>query len=199
MDFVKQIEEKLAKELPAHVFLDDLCLPDEGLRKSSEYNDPRHYPFFYWLGVHFKPKRILEIGFKLGLSTCCFFKSCKTVEDYYAFYETKEEYYSPRLGKKNVKKRFKGDFVLLTTIFPKLNDLLEGQFDLVFINETENYDKYRAYLDLAWERINEKGLIIIDYINRLKPAKQAYVDFCSIQNKSETILDTRYGIGLIQK
>ena len=72
------LEEKLNKQLPSRIFLDRMRVLDEDSRKTSAYNDPKYIPFYYWLGTLIKPKSLVEIGFRLGLFSGNFLKSCKT-------------------------------------------------------------------------------------------------------------------------
>lgn len=174
----------------------------EDSRKTPAYQDPRYVPFYYWLGTKINPKSMIEIGFRLGLFSACFLKSCKSVERFFAFQEQSSEFYSPKLGVSNVKDNFKGifDFYLGKTTDDKFCNYIESSsWDLVLINEESSYDKHRDYLDLVWNKLNPDALIIMDYVNKHLPSKEAYFDFCKSKNRQPMLISTRYGVGILQK
>lgn len=198
----KILEEKLNKSLPSKLFLNKMRLLDENSRNTPAYQDPKYIPFYYWLGTQIQPKSLIEIGFRLGLFSSCFLNSCKSVERLIGFQQKTNDFYSPRLGIANVKDNFKGSLYVYT------GDIQDDTFefklghdgwDLLIINEEVNYDKHRDYLDLMWGKLNSGALIIMDYIHKHLPAKEAFFDFCKSKNRLPIELETRYGVGIIEK
>ena len=120
---------------------------------------------------------------------------CKTVEKFVAFQEAKEEYYSPRIGRGNVKRHYRGE--IQAHVGHTFDDL--NKYDLVLITEEFTYDKYREYLDLIWPQLNEGGLLSIEYLNKNKATKRAYFDFCKVVNRKPETISTKYEVGLIKK
>ncbi len=200
MELKRLLEEKLDKGLSSRVFLDKMRLLDEDSRLTAAYNDPRYIPFYYFLGTFIKPKKMIEIGFRLGLSSGNFLKSCKTVERFVGFQEKTKEYYSPRLGRANVKDNYKKKLdIYIGSVYDfELDKLLSGSWDLVIINEEVGYDKYKEYLEFAWAKLGLDGLIVMEYVNN-KVAGEAYEDFCKGKNRDKSVVNTRYGTGLIIK
>lgn len=205
-----EIQIKLNKRLPAHIFLDRMRVIEEASRNTASYNDPRYIPFYYWLGTLIKPQSLVEIGFKLGLLSGNFFWSCKTIKNFLAFQEKTKDYYSARLGLANIRSggfyrqgdHYKGPLKIhVGAIYDEnfVKWLEDGSWDVAFINEEVGYDKHKAYLDLIWSKLNRDGLIVMDYINFHQPAKDAYFDFCRLMNRKPVVVPTRYGVGLIQK
>lgn len=196
------LEEKLNKNLPSKVFLDRMRLIDEDSRLTAAYNDPKYIPFYYWLGTLIKPAFLVEIGFRLGLFSATFLRACKTVEKVLVFQEKTDVFYSPKLGKANVRDHYKGT---LDVYVGSINDeafeqkLNETKYDLAIINEEVGYDKHREYLDALWSNLHLDGFIVMDYVTRHKPAGEAYFDFCKAKNRNPTIITTRYGVGIIKK
>ncbi len=197
------VEGKLKKGLPSNIFLRQMRLIDEESRQSFAYNDPTYIPTYYWLGTLLKPKVMVEIGFRLGLLSGSFLKSCKTVEHFLAVQESKiGEYYSDRLGRRNVKDNYKKYFYVHVG---DINDdifvakLKALDIDLAIVNEETTYDKHRAYFDLLWPQISSDGLVVCDYLNRNKVSGKAFKDFCITVNVEPTYIDTTYGVGLIRK
>ena len=205
MDLIKLkqlLEDKLNKLLPSRIFLDRMRVIDEESRKTASYNDPKYIPFYYWLGTLIKPVSFIEIGFRLGLFSANFFRSCKTVENFLGFQEKSSDFYSPRLGKSNVRDYYKGktDIYVGKITDPGFEKLFNvTEWDLAVINEEVSYDKHREYLDVVWSKLQLDGLIVMDYITRHKPAFEAYFDFCKAKNRDLTIIETRYGVGIIRK
>ena len=197
-----RLEAKLDKQYPSKVFLDKLRVIDEDSRKTAPYSDPRYVPFYYWLGTMIEPISLVEFGFRLGLFSSCFLKGCKTVKDFFGFQRGTDEFYSPNLGKANVRDNYKGPMV---TYVGNLHDDFVGtwlclkKWDMAIINEEADYDTHKAMLDLLWERLNMDGLIVMDYVNRHTPSQESYLDFCKGKNRIPVVVNTRYGVGLIRK
>lgn len=193
---------KLSKQLPSHIFLDSMRVIEEESRKTPAYTDPKYLPFYYFLGTQIEAENLLEIGFRLGLCSGCFLKGCKTVRNFLAFQEKTEEFYSPRMGRANVKCNFRGDFhVHVGSVSDDVftERLKATSWDLVILNEEAAYDKHRLFYDLLWPELRLGALIISDYINRHRATGQAYFDFCKAKNREPIVIGTRYGVGLIQK
>lgn len=196
------IEGKLKKSLPSHIFLDRMKVIDEDSRYSLAYNNPTYVPFYYWLGTILKPTTFVEFGFRLGLLSGNFLRSCKTVKCFFALQESNGVYYSDRLGKSNIKDFYKG--ISYIHIGSCNDDLFETklkslEIDLAIINEEENYDKHRMYYDLLWPQISVGGIVVVDYLNRCKASAVAFKDFCTSINTEPVYVNTDYGIGLVSK
>ena len=175
---------------------------DEASRRTPAYSDPLFVPFYYYLGKYVKPKTVVEMGFRLGLFSGSFFKSCSTVDYFFAFQNKPEVFYSPRLAKANIKQSYKGlmDFYVGSVLDDVFVDKLSYKnWDLVIINEEESYDTHRTYLDYVWSNVSHEGLVVMDYVNSHKPAGDALVDFCKGNNRDPIFLKTRYGVGIVKK
>jgi predicted O-methyltransferase YrrM len=204
LDQIKsEINKKLDQaRISGKILLDRLRVIDETSRKTAAYADPRYTPFYYYLGHSVPAQTLLEIGFNLGLLTTCFLKGCSTVESVLGFQERQEGFYSPRLGRANVKSVYKKEFDLyvgdiiddafLEKISPK-------QWDVVIFNDETGHDKHLQYLDFVWPYIASNGIVVMDYIVRHTPAKQAFEAFCKAKNRVPVTFETRYGTGIIQK
>jgi hypothetical protein len=202
LELSEHLNDKLGKQLPSRVFLDNLRVIDEESRKSAAYTDPRYLPFYYFLGTKVTPVNLVELGFRLGLTSALFLKGCRTVQKFLAFQEKPEEYYSPRLGKANVKSNYRGDFhVHVGSVNDDafMNRLQATGWDLAIVNEEVSYDKHRLLLDLLWAEMRREALIICDYVTRHRPTGQAYFDFCKSRNREPLVIETRYGVGIVQK
>lgn len=195
------LEAKLKKKLPSHIFLDRMKLIEEGSRHSLAYNNSTYVPLYYWLGSILETKTLVEIGFRLGLLSGTFLKSCKTVSYFLALQETKiGEFYSDRIGKSNIKDNYKGNFYVHSGYYnddlftTKLKSL---EIDLAIINEEVAYDKHRLYYDLLWPQMAKDGIIVADYLNKYKPALIAFRDFCLSVNREPVYVTTDYGVGMV--
>jgi hypothetical protein len=196
-----KLEDELKRQLvSASVLLGHMRVVDESSRHAFQYIDNRYAPFYYHLGKHIKPRNILKIGFRLGLLSGCFLKSCQTVEDFLAFQS--DVALATRLGTKNIKDIYKNSFRLF------LGDFLSDEFkillqtkkwDFVIFNEETRCDDIRLHLDLVWPNMEIGGLVVVDYVNYHKPTKGVYHDFCKAQNREPVVVNTRYGVGLIER
>lgn len=198
------IEADLQKQnISARALLSNMRVVEETSRKTFAYMDNKYAPFYYHLGKYIQPKSLIKIGFRLGLLAGSFLKSCKSVERFLGFQEKDEGHYSSRIGIANIK-----DLLSSKNISIYHGQLLDESFlkmihctkwDLAIVNNESNYDKMRLYLDLLWDNINEGGLIVIDYLKSNKKISEIYKDFCKIHNRDQVIINTRYGVGLINR
>lgn len=196
------IEQCLKKNLPSRVFLDRMRVIDEASRCSLAYNNPTYVPFYYWLGTILQPKTFVEIGFRLGLLSGNFFRSCKTVSYFLALQEPDGGFYSDRLGKSNIKDFYKRNFYV--HIGNCTDELFETKLksldvDLVIINEEVSYDRHRLYYDLMWPQMSPNGIIVVDYLNKCQASAIAFKDFCVSVNQEAIYVKTDYGIGMVAK
>lgn len=203
MEIKSYIEGKLKKQLPSQVFLDRMRVIDEDSRQSFAYNDHTYVPFYYWLGTILNPQTMIEVGLRLGLLSGNFLKSCKSVNKFLAIHEPKAgEYYSSRLARANVKDNYKGN---LFTYVGNIEDEIfvakfrEIHYGVAIINEEKSYDMHRYYLDYLWPQMEVGGIIVSEYIKRNNMAMLALKDFCKSKNKEFIMIETTYGVGLIEK
>lgn len=202
-----ELKEKLDHDLTAQLvsgstLLNSMRLLDENSRRTAAYADPNYAPFYLHLGKYFKARNVLEIGFTLGLLSSSYFTSCKNSKYFLGFLERKEEYSSLRLGRSNIKLKFRGDADFYCG---KLHDdkFLEkfspNSWDLTILNEELVYDKHLEYLDFAWPQVSDGGLVVAEYIERHIPAREAFLAFCESKNRTPVFFGTRYGTGILQK
>lgn len=199
------IEPKLKRDLEigsisGRIILDRLRLIDEDSRKTAPYLDHKYAPFYYHLGKYIGPKSFMEIGFDLGLLSCSFLTSCKTVEQFFGYRD--EPSVATRVGKSNLKLRFKGrsEYYSGSMVNEEFQNCLStSKWDLILINNETSYDKHLQYLDSVWSSTAEFGLIIAEYLNRHQPANEAFLAFAQSKNRKPIFFNTRYGTGIIQK
>jgi predicted O-methyltransferase YrrM len=204
---LKELKTKVETELEnqfmtGRALLDRFCVIDEDSRKASAYADPRYAPFFYHLGKLLTPKKMIEIGLDLGFASGCFLKSCKTVEKFFAFQGKTDDFYSPRLAVKNVKMNYKGELITSTGYIideSVINLISNDSWDLVFLNERWDYDKYLNALEIMWPHIALGGMVVWDYTTSHEAAGKAFLNFCKIKNADSIKVETRHGVGIIQK
>jgi len=204
---VKTLGATLDKELDrqtisASTLLSTCRVIDEDSRKSAPYVDHRYIPFYYYLGKHIQPKTMLDFGFRLGLFSSCFFRGCHTVDNFLAFQHKDEEFYSSRLGTKNVMDHFHKKihvYVGNVTDDSFLGLLRANTWDLAVINEEVSYEEHRLLLDLIWPHISLGGLVVMDYIDKHQPAREIFYDFCKVHKCEPVKVKSRYGVGLIEK
>ena len=191
-----------AGAISGRVLLDRFSLIDESSRKTAPYLDHRYAPFYYHLGKHIEPLSVMEIGFTLGLLSASLFTSCKSPSRFFGYKESSPNFTSLRIGKTNIKLRFKGEsnFYIGSIYDQEFIDIFSpNPWDLVILNDETVYDKHLEYLDAVWPQISEHGLVIAEYIDRHVPARDAFFAFCESKNRKPVVFETRYGTGLLQK
>lgn len=198
----RELKSCLRKQLIGSRIMDTFRFLSEDSRLTGAYGDPKYIPFYYYLGKCVSPESVIEIGFRLGLCSGAFFKSCKTCKHFLSFQEKSNNFYSPRLAKANVRDNYKGKMDFYTgkvTDENFLNKLAERKWGLVIINEEIVYDDHLDYLDYVWPNLNIGGHIVMDFVKSHGPAKRAFYSFCSTKKLEYAIFDTRYGVGIVEK
>jgi len=191
-----------ARKISGRTLLDKFCVVDNDSRKTAPYLDYRYAVFYYYLGKYIKPNFVFEAGFDLGLLSCCFLTSCKTVKHFLGYKEIGPDYVPIRLGKRNIRLVFKGetDFFIGRLHDQEFDNIFSPNlWDLTILNCEVNFDRHLEYLDFVWPKVSENGLIIAEYINRHAPAREAFLAFCESKNRIPVLFETRYGTGLLQK
>ena len=138
----------------------------------------------------------------LGLLSCCFLSSCKSVERFFGYKTITDQFSSMRLGKSNIRAVFKGQRSFLTGNFfdQEFIDIFSpNSWDLVILNCEDSFDKHLEYLEIIWPQLSENGLVIAEYIGRHIPGNDAFLAFCESKNRKPVIFQTRYGTGVLQK
>jgi predicted O-methyltransferase YrrM len=194
----KQLELQISKDIPllSTVLMSRFCFLDKDTKFTQSFVDPKYFPFFYYLGKTFQPKNLLEIGFGLGLVSGCFFQGCNTVEKFVAYQEKRDEFYSHRLGLKNIRCVYNKKFKFTNDIFN-----LSDTFDFVIIND-DNYslDRYRFILDIIWNNLNENGVLAVDHAKYgEKICNTALKEFIKMNSPESVFINTRYGTLLLRK
>lgn len=202
-DLENLLIEKLKNQLPSRSLLDRLRVFDELSRKSSQYQDPNYFPFYYYLSKFISPKSLLQIGLNLGLHSCCFLKGNNSVENFLGFQNKSNIFYNNKLALHNLK-----DVSKKINIDYYYGDILDDQFhiklnkinwDLVFINEQIENEEIRKILDVVWNSMSLDGCLVIDYVTYSKNIKELFVGFCKSNNRDYILLPTRYGTGIVMK
>lgn len=195
---VPLIKRKLVKRpVPAKVLLDRFRVVEESSRLSGAYTDPVYFPAYYYLGCLVSPANMVEVGFQLGFASGCFFMGCKTVEHFLGFQQHTDEWYTPRLAKKNIRLVYRKNFEYYhgQVNDAKFLDLLAAhKWDIILVNEDAQYDYIRLLLDRLWLNLNEDGIMVVD-----RTENKAFGDFCQIKNRTPHFFKTRYRLGMMQK
>lgn len=175
---------------------------DDRAKNTGAYSDPHWIPFYYHLGKRMKATSLLHVGFGLGIESGTFLLGCRTVENLLGFQDPRGEYYSLRVGINNIKDKYRKGFRCFACNI--LNDELvacmgEREWDVIIQTEMTQYDEHRSYFDICWSYLKYGGLLVVDYVTSHDPNRQAVDDFCKIVNREPIMLDTRYGVAIIEK
>jgi len=200
MNLFAEIDNQLKKQLISpRVLLDRLRLLDDTSRKSPQYQDPFNLPFYYNLGKFIKAKSVVQVGLDLGLEFCCYLTSNNQVESFLGFQNKSEGYYSNRMAISNIKdinNKVNINYYY-GSIYDKFIHDIEN-FDLLIVNEKNNFDYIKDAIYFFWEKLNEKGHILVNY-NSEDKIKNIFVDFCKVKNREPYFFNTRNRIGILEK
>ena len=181
------LQKKLDRAaVPSSILLGRTKMVDESSRSTGAYSDPRHFPFYYYLGQQLEPKKVLQVGAYLGLPAVCFLQGCRTVEDWYCVGETS------KMAIKNTR------FYHRSALFPSWEscdskDLAE--WDLALLTQDFPPEQSQWSLEFLWKRLVSEGLLVMDYIS----SSNVFHDFCRVKNREPVFFTTRYTIGIVQK
>ena len=200
---LSELESKVSEDLnnalvSSKVLLQKFRLISETSRLAGSYADPRYTPFYYHLGKYVTPQKLLCVGFRLGMLPGCLLKSCESVTKFLSVQRKTDTFYSPRLGIKNVRDVYKGEFDYqlwenTESVAPFDND----RWDLTIVDDDFEYDQCRTVLDKIWDRTNANGLIVVDYLESRNG--NAFRDFARIHNREAVEFKTRYRTGIVQR
>lgn len=204
-DFIKNIEQDLKNQkIYARVLLDSLVMLNEQSRSCSFYQDPTYAPFYYYLGKYITPKTFLEIDTGIAVNSSCFFKSCKTVDEFFCIQEKTKDNYTPRFALKNIKMNYKKSFNFhygsyKDEVFESILD--KKDWDLAFINKDVNlYDELLGLITKIWLKLSINGILVLDFVKTNKNVNKCYENFCKITKNLETnLFNTRYGTAVLIK
>lgn len=176
------------------------ALPDESIRNSIEFLDPKNYPFYYKFGQSIFCKNLFQIGTEYGVETGCFCSGCDMLNEVLIF--TKPvDYLTSKLISGNVKKIMHGAFKHYQGDLyddALLDSVLKNKWDIIFIH-TKNSKELYEYLNFAWEICGHDKLILCDFVSFNEEMAEIFSNFCFSKNREKMIFNTRYGTGLIEK
>jgi predicted O-methyltransferase YrrM len=181
------LQEKLDRAaIPSSILLGRTKMYDESSRTTGAYSDPRHFPFYYYLGQQLQPKSVLQVGTYLGLPAVCFLQGCKTVEEWCCVGETST------ISMKNIRQHHRS----ASSFSWERAFEDERMWDLALLTQDFSSDDSKIYLNFLWERLASEGLLVMDYISS---SDVVFHDFCRVKNREPVFFTTRYTIGIVQK
>lgn len=201
-DLKKVISKDLSKQaISGKVLLDRFCMIEEASRKSPSYSDPNYAGFYYHLGKHLSPLSLLEVNFEIGLFSGCFMTSCKTVQRFCAWHETNTNFFSFRIGARNIKRVYKGQRIFVDTnqYDDKFEKVLSLGYDMIIFTQEQKYDRQLNLLEFFWKYLNENGIMVCDNTRRSPTTDEAFDAFAFSKNIRSIKFDTRHGTSLLQK
>lgn len=193
--------------ISSDILLAQVKLLDSSSRESPAFNDPRYLPFYYHLGQATSPKKVEQIGPKLGLIAACFLQGCPTVEDWSSM-DTMLDGKRPPMSiiNSNIKKFFKGKLnsehqTFCFGVHP--NNLLietgvDYTFDMGLLTDQYSPEHTQIMLDYFWKHLNPSGLLVVDYIHD-EAVGEVFRTFCRVKNREPLVFSTRYGVGIVTR
>lgn len=188
----KVLESFTKKNISTDVILSNVKLLDSSSKNSPAYNDPKYFPFFYRLGCEVNPKKVIQIGSKLGLVGSSFLKGCKNVEEWHVF---DDENCYKNIIDSNL--RLSG----CSKIFFESTDLFNESFlfaELGLLTEKYDLKKMNFCLEFLWKNLKSECYLVVDYVEDPE-IKENFYNFCFIKNRKPVLFNTRYGVGIIKK
>lgn len=203
------LREKLqSKIVSPRVLLSNSKFLNEQVKNTIAFSDPLNLPFYYHLGKQSMAEKVLQIGAKDTSAYIgpCFLQSCRSVHDWIVLDETIDSW-TAGFVRSNLKNQMSpesdavvlvGDREYWSMKLRKLN------WDMAIVASSCVKDRFSQYLELAWENLNEEGLLVVDYISEKCPATApdlhgAFERFCRVKNRKPDIYETRYGVGIVKR
>ncbi len=194
------LEEKLSTHLWATDALISQCrMPEPSDRTTPAFTDPKYLPFYFYLGQQATPKKIIQIGPKLGLVAACFLQARKErvpkVERWDIVNELTHSY-KPPIGTILANTKMHAPHLEVTAYSFRVEN--KQMYDLAFLTEKFDTIQTKAYLNYLWDQVKGDGLIVVDYIED-GTVRLAFDEFCLIKHREPYRMPTRYGVGIIIK
>lgn len=152
---------------------------------SPHFASTNHLPFFYIVGtVLGKAKTVFCLDPDYGLELAAFLRGCKADR---VLASGKSQFSYPE---KNV--RQVGGSLEMSETLP------EGPFDVALILGQREWPESRDMLLNIWDRMSDKSLIIVDYI-QAEPVGRGWKDLEAVKNHPGVVFPTRYGTGVMMR
>lgn len=204
------IRDKLDKgHITSNILLGQAKLLDGSSRNTPAFNDPRYFPFYYYLGQVTRPKKVEQIGVKLGLIAACFMQGCPEPVEWQGM-ETMLDGNRPPMNiiNSNMKMFYKAK---LTTEHQTLafcvhpNNLMletehskEHRFDMGLLTDKYEPEHTKIMLEYFWKHLAPEGLLVVDYIQD-DATGEVFREFCRVKNREPQLFETRYGVGMVTR
>lgn len=189
-----QLRNRLEKgSIRSEMLLCSAKVLDRSSRDVPAFNDPKYFPFYYYLGQQCNPIVVAQIGSKLGLIGACFLQSCKSVKKWLVIDNYKKPPTNVILS--NLK-MFSSAEVVFECVNGEL--VINDRCDVCFLTEKYDLEYVSKYLEILWAILENEGLLVVDYIHD-KIMKDMFIDFCDVRNREPVFFDTRYGLGIVKK
>ncbi len=202
-----EIDKKLKKQhVTSKVLLGRARFLEDSSQKTSAFNDPLYFPFYYHLGSLVRADSLAILGINLALPVACFAQGCREIKHVLGLQYMDPEakiHYSPRFARANIRDRLKKASVCIhigvATDQEFLDEVHSCKWDMVLIDEEGSYDYLSTHLNLMWENMKLGGYLVMDYLDRSPISRQVFDDFAKVSNRSPVFFKTRYGVGIVQK
>lgn len=203
-EIAEKVREKLkAQHISPRVLLDRLRTMDDQSRRSGQYQDPNHLPFYYYLSKFMSPKDILNVGLDLALPVCCFLRGSESVSSLACMQRKTGNFYSPRLALSNIRdtkgRKFPVSFHHGSILDPEMQEMMSGGFDFVMITDRMESDGMGEILECCWKKLRLDGFMLVDRVDSEKDTGDLFRSFCKSSNRAHVVFSTRYGTGFVQK
>lgn len=182
------LAEQIAQHKPASIFdvLDrSIFSPDFDKPAEMAYIESGNcYEWYYAIGKHYKPSRILEIGVRFGYSLASLIKGSGGLV-YVQGWDT--EYYeseSNQHARSITGPLMEGCSVQIIRVDSQREDQAHDYFDLIHIDGDHSYYGKVHDLMLAW--MSGAKVIVVDDYDFLKSVREATDDFLSMIHPEKT-------------
>lgn len=154
----------------------------------------------YNIAYRFKPKRIMEIGVRAGLSAYAFCLAAKP--DYYLGIDAENNSHGGQGGPWNywareILKEFNAEFIIADSV--KIKALHFKPFDLIHIDGNHTYHGCTMDLRLALTSLAAGGVIAVDDYSTIKKVKKAVRDFAKKHKLKFELVRSCHGEALLFK
>lgn len=176
---------------------------NEKIKFTPSFQDIKNFPFYYHLGKVFKATSVIQFGARNGTEHIysCYLQSCRSTNTWFIVEnEIKDPYLS--FIRKNISRFLTENQLTCFITTESIEKLKESQsinnkkFDLALMTMEywENVNFYE-YLKIAWNTVNQDGILLIDFFKNNKEAEK----FLSFINRQPQIFETRNIIAIVEK
>ncbi|MFO7958006.1 MAG: methyltransferase domain-containing protein [Candidatus Brocadiia bacterium] len=197
----KRVEERLE---PDRVIARLTGLPhkDAADLEAEWFASPDYYPYYAAVTSVVRPRRVLEVGTRLGYSLVAMWAGFPGIQRIVAVDDESDVTGSQSMAEMNLRSvGFEGESEPLLSDSLEALDALEAyeRFDLIHLDADVRKERVGRALRSAWALLAAGGYLLVDDVNHTEPVGEAFRGAAFRDGEGSEVLPTIRGLGVLRK